>query len=60
MPRPIKPRTRQTLRRDVETLGRLRTAISLERELPKVLTTKILGRIDALVEALSEAIVMMK
>jgi len=53
--RPIVPRTRETYRRDVEALGRLRTAVQLDKQLKPVRVASVLKHIDALVTELVEA-----
>jgi hypothetical protein len=56
MPRPVKRRTVQSYRRDVETLTRLQTAIKLDSKLGKPLATKACKDIDTLMGTLIELI----
>jgi hypothetical protein len=56
MPRPVKRRTVQSYRRDVETLTRLQTAIKLDSKLGKTLAIKACKDIDTLMSTLIELI----
>lgn len=56
MPRPVKRRTVQSYRRDVETLTRLQTALKLDSKLEKSLVTKTCQEIDMLMNSLIELI----
>ena len=56
MSRPVKARTVQSYRRDVEHLTRLRTALKLDAKLEKILVQKTCLQIDALMNLLIELI----
>lgn len=56
MPRPVKRRTVQSYRRDVETLTRLQTALKLDSKLEKQLVIKAGQEIDMLMNTLIELI----
>jgi len=56
MPRPVKRRTVQSYRRDVETLTRLQTALKLDSKLEKHLVIKAGQEIDMLMNTLIELI----
>jgi hypothetical protein len=56
MPRPVKRRTVQSYRRDVETLTRLQTALKLDSKLEKPLVIKAGQEIDMLMNTLIELI----
>ena len=53
MPRPIKKRTAKSYHRDIEALGRLRTAIKLDLAIDHQLQVKAASDIDTLTETLS-------
>jgi len=57
MSRPVKRRTVQSYRRDVEHLTRLRTAIKLDSKLDKSLAQKAFSEIDTLMNTLVDLIV---
>jgi hypothetical protein len=54
MPRPVKKRTAKTYRRDVEALGRLRTALLVDLEIDSDLRKQALDNIDTLIGSLAE------
>ena len=56
MPRPIKARTVKSYSRDIETLGRLRLAIYLDRSVSSELSTQALSQIDAFMGTLIKII----
>lgn len=56
MSRPVKARTVQSYRRDVEHLTRLRTALKLDAKLEKILVQKTCLQIDTLMNLLIELI----
>ncbi len=56
MPRPVKRRTVQSYRRDVETLTRLQTALKLDSKLGKKLVVRACQEIDILMNTLIELI----
>lgn len=53
MARPIKKRTAKSYQRDVEVLGRLRTAIQIDGDVDFALQSKALENIDALIATLA-------
>ena len=56
MPRPIKKRTAKSYRRDVEALGRLRTAIQVDLDIDRDLQTNAITEIDTLITTLAAII----
>lgn len=54
MSRPIKKRTAKTYARDIETLGRLRTAILMDNSIQPAAMGKAIIQLDNLVKALIE------
>ena len=54
--RPIKKRTAKTYQRDIEALGRLRTAIRLDRKLDLTKSSRAVKDLDKLVDSLLDLI----
>ena len=52
MARPVKVRTAKSYTRDIETLGRLRTAILMDKSVDAVLAGDAIAKLDQLVKAL--------
>lgn len=56
MARPVKTRTADTLRRDVESLTRLRSALMLDKSLDAARVKETVGLIDSLTNKLVDLI----
>lgn len=54
MSRPIQPRRTKSYARDIEAIGRLRTAILTDAKLPRPIVLQVIKHSDALTTALTK------